>query len=136
MLALSSNNIVKYVACFFVASGTFPTTPQLIAWTSNNFGGSMKRSTSIAVTVMSANLAGVSSSFIYLPKMAPQYRAGHLALMGLLLTAATVACIMRTYFRKQNAKREAIKPSATYTKYEKLQQSDRGEDADFFRFIT
>jgi len=135
MQVASSNDAIKYVGCFFAASGSFPMTPQLMAWISNNVGGSMKRSTSIAFIVMCCNLASISSAFMYLPRMAPKYRPGHSTLLILLCIEGLLAAFMRSYFVRQNAKRERIKPAATYTKLEKMQQSDMGEYAGFFRFI-
>jgi len=40
---------VIYLAMFFVAGGTFPCTPAIVAWLSNNLAGQWKRATGMAL---------------------------------------------------------------------------------------
>jgi len=51
MLITSHNPQVKYAGTFFLAAGAYTTSPQGVAWTGNNIGGSMKRGVGIAMQV-------------------------------------------------------------------------------------
>jgi hypothetical protein len=134
MLILSTSPSVKYVGCFFVAAGLYPSVPQGIAWSSNNIGGSVKRAIGIAMFVMFSNLAAMTSGFIYLPKFGPDYKMGHSILLGSTATSCICAFIMHLYFKRENARREAVKPAVLYTDEDKIKEREMGDDAGFFRY--
>ncbi|KAF2668339.1 MFS general substrate transporter [Microthyrium microscopicum] len=134
ILMNAKGDSVKYFGCCVIACGIFPTVPQAIAWASNNVGGSTKKSITIATFVMFSNAGAVTSSFIYLPAAAPKYTSGHSILLGANAMTCIIATFLTTWFRRENARRDAIKPAAMYTKDEKLLDSEMGENARFFRF--
>jgi hypothetical protein len=136
MLILSESPKVKYVGCFFVASGIYPSVPQGIAWAGNNIGGSVKRAIGIAMFVMFSNLAAMTSGFVYLPKFAPGYRTGHSVLLGSTAMSVVLALFMTVYFGRENTRREAIKPAALYTDEEKVKEREMGDDASFYRYTV
>jgi hypothetical protein len=74
MLIFSTSDHVKYGGCFFVTCGLSPSVSQGIAWASCNIGGSLKRAVGIAMFVMFANIAALTSAF----------SGGRLIAMGIL----------------------------------------------------
>lgn len=94
----------------------------------------MKRSVAIATFVMFSNAGAVTSSFIYLPSMAPRYITGHTILLSSMIIVCSLSTILTLWFRKENARRDAIKPAGLYTREEKMEDSEKGDYARFFRF--
>lgn len=43
MLMATENSAVRYLGCFFLATGIYPNVPLGVAWNANNIGGSLKR---------------------------------------------------------------------------------------------
>jgi hypothetical protein len=103
---------------------------------SNNIGGSCKRAIAIAVYVMIGNLGALTSSFIYLPRFAPDYRVGHTILLCSITTSLIMASILTVWFRRENARREKLKPAALFTKEEKMEDRALGDYARFFRYTV
>jgi hypothetical protein len=97
-------------------------------------GGSCKRAIAIAIYVGLGNLAALASSFIYLPKFAPDYRMGHTILLCSVSWSLLCASVLSLWFRRENARREKIKPAVLYTKEEKEEDRELGDYARFFRY--
>jgi MFS family permease len=136
ILILASEAKTKYIGCFFVASGIYPSVPQGIAWLSNNIGGSLKRSIGIAMFVMFSNFAAMTSGFVYLPRFGPSFRTGHLVLLSTTAMSCALAIWMTLYLGRENRRRDAIKPAALYTDEEKVKERENGDDAGFFRYTV
>ncbi|TID19546.1 putative high-affinity nicotinic acid transporter protein [Venturia nashicola] len=136
ILINSTNDHVKYAGCFFITSGLFPSVPQGLAWASCNIGGTLKRSVGIATFVMFANVAALSSAFIFLPKFGPHYHTSHAILLATSSTGCALSVFMTTWARRENARREAEKPRAAYTDAEMHAQREMGDDAGFWRYTT
>ncbi|QDS70054.1 hypothetical protein FKW77_004210 [Venturia effusa] len=137
IILLTSHDLhVKYAGCFFVTSGLFPSVPQGLAWASVNVGGTLKRSVSIATFVMFANVSALSSAFIFLPRFAPLYRTSFSILLSTTSAGCALSIYMTYWFRRENARREAIKPKATYTEAEMHAQREMGDHAGFWRYTT
>ncbi|KAJ9603420.1 hypothetical protein H2200_012198 [Cladophialophora chaetospira] len=137
MLDASHNAHVKYAGTFFFAAGVYPNVPQCMAWNGNNVGGSTKRSVALALQAMAGNLGGILASFIYLKSDSPQFTKGHSILIGLLTLGATTCTLMTTYYRRENARRDAKhKAIAQYSLDEKASEREKGDSATFFRFTV
>ncbi|KAE9966081.1 hypothetical protein EG327_000233 [Venturia inaequalis] len=136
ILLVSTNDHIKYAGCFFITSGLYPSVPQGMAWASCNTGGTLKRSIGIATFVMFGNMAGLSASFVFMPKFGPHYRVSHAALLATTSTALCLSIFMTIWVRRENARREAVKPRATYTDEEMRAQREMGDDAGFWRYTT
>ena len=137
MLDASHTSGVKYAGTFFFAAGVYPNVPQCMAWNGNNTGGSTKRSVALAMQAMAGNLGGILASFIYLKSDSPQFTKGHSILIGLLALAAIVSATMTTYYRRENARRDAAHKSVEhYTLEQKAEEREKGDHATFFRFTT
>jgi hypothetical protein len=127
MLILSTSDHIKYGGCFFVTCGLFPSVPQGIVWASCNIGGSLKRAVGIAMFVMFANIAALTSAFTYLPKWGPTYRNGHIVLLSTTAFSCALAVFMTTWLGKENRRRDAVKNWEAYTDEEKIAQRELGD---------
>jgi len=136
MLYLATSPRIKYIGCFFVASGIYPSVPQGIAWSSNNIGGSLKRSVGIAMFVMFSNIAAMTSGFVYLPRFGPSFRIGHSVLLATTAMSCSLALFMTMWLGRENRRREMIKPAALYTDEEKIKERDMGDYASFYRYTV
>ncbi|PSK34779.1 hypothetical protein B9Z65_1362 [Elsinoe australis] len=137
MLLGSSSNVVRYIGCFFAVSGIYPNVPQGVAWNGNNIGGSLKRGVGIAMHVGFGNLGGVTASYIYLPRDSPAFRTGHSILLGFISMSTVLSIFMTLYLRRENARRDRVyKKVEDFTEAEKAAQSDKGDNATFFRYTV
>ncbi|OAQ59459.1 high-affinity nicotinic acid transporter [Pochonia chlamydosporia 170] len=137
ILAAVQSNGAKYFACFLVAVGTYPNVPLTVAWNSNNIGGSVKRGVGIAMVVGSGNLGGAVSGFMFRKDDAPRYLSAYLTLVGMMTLTSACSAFLTWYLRKENASRDAeYKAPDEYTIEEKMQESDKGDNATFFRYTV
>ncbi|EKD15411.1 high-affinity nicotinic acid transporter [Drepanopeziza brunnea f. sp. 'multigermtubi' MB_m1] len=137
-LMLVTNGIphVQYAGTFLAASGIYSLVPLITAWTSNNIGGSMKRGVGIAMQVGFGNLGGAISGFVYLSKDGPRFVKGHCILIGLTSMSFILTSIMTLYYRRENARRDAILAEGNYSDEQKLAEREKGDDAMFYRYTV
>ena len=135
MLMASDSSAVRYVGCFFLASGIYPNVPLGVAWNGNNIGGSLKRGVGVACHVGFGNLGGAISGYLFLAKHKPRYISGFSVLLGCQLMSLILSIGMTIYLRRENARRDReYKPPSEYTEAERLAESDKGDNATFFRY--
>jgi hypothetical protein len=77
MLIASDDPKVKYIGCFFAASGIYPNVPAGVAWNGNNIGGSTKRGVGIAMHVGCGNLGGCIAAFLFQSQQGPRFYQGY-----------------------------------------------------------
>ncbi|OAL49681.1 MFS general substrate transporter [Pyrenochaeta sp. DS3sAY3a] len=137
ILITVENNAAKYFACFLVLLGIFPNVPQITSWNSNNIGGSVKRGVGVAMQIGTGNIGGAVAGFIFQSKDAPHYRSGHGILIAMCSVTILVAIFMTLYLRRENARRDAAyKPPSEYTLSEMEVETEKGDDATFFRYTV
>ncbi|CZT49129.1 related to allantoate permease [Rhynchosporium secalis] len=143
LLLLVSNGVshVQYAGTFFAASGIYTMVPMITAWTSNNIGGSLKRGVGIAMQVGFGNLGGAISGFVYLSKDKPRFITGHSVLITLISMSFVLTSFMTIYYRRENARRDAICADrdithGEYTEEMKWQDRERGDNAVWFRYVV
>ncbi|KAH6641941.1 major facilitator superfamily domain-containing protein [Boeremia exigua] len=135
ILITVQNNAVKYFACFLVVTGIYANVPQLASWNSNNIGGSVKRGVGVAMQIGSGNVGGAVAGFIFQAKDAPHYRTGHGILIAMCSLTVLLATGMTLYLQKENTRRDAqYKAPAEYTQAEMELESQKGDNATFFRY--
>ncbi|KAK3377471.1 putative nicotinamide mononucleotide transmembrane transporter protein [Podospora didyma] len=128
---------VKYVGCFFLASGIYPNVPQGVAWNGNNIGGSLKRGVGIAMHVGFGNLGGTISAYLFMPRHGPTYYPGFGTLLACQFMAMTLSVFMTIYLRRENARRDReFKPPHEYTEEERVAERHKGDNASFFRYTV
>jgi len=116
-----------------VAIGIYSYVPQGIAWNANNIGGSTKRGVGMGMQLALGNLGGVASGFVYQPGA---YRQGHIINLSTLVVSVCLYLGMHFYLKHENARRDRLyKHPDQYTREELEAQRERGDDADFFRFM-
>lgn len=129
---------VNYFALFLAASGVYPLVPIIVAWGSNNCGGSLKKGVATAIVVSIGNLGGIVSSFIYPSADKPKYTKGHAVCLAYCAITALCAVIMWVYAIAANKKRAARNAARgrDWTPEEKKELEDRGDHNDWFVYTT
>lgn len=137
MLMTVHSNGAKYFACILVTVGIYPNVPQGVAWNGNNIGGSLKRGVGIAMHVGFGNLGGAVSGFVFRKTDGPRYISGHATLLACVAMSCILSIFMTIYLRRENARRDlAYKAPHEYTRAEKEMESDKGDNATFFRYTV
>lgn len=137
LLTVVEINAVKYFACFLVTSGIYPVVSQGVAWNGNNIGGSLKRGVGIGMHVAFGASGGSAAGFVIRKDDGPRYFSGHLTLLGTTTMSFILSVFMTIYLRRENARRDAAyKDPATYTQEEKLLETEKGDNATFFRYTV
>ncbi|KAK4183648.1 putative high-affinity nicotinic acid transporter [Podospora australis] len=137
MLLATTNAAVRYLGCFFLASGIYPNVPQGVAWNGNNIGGSLKRGVGIAMHVGFGNLGGTISAYLFLTRDRPRYMPGFSTLLACQAMAMILSIFMTIYLRRENARRDReYKPPSEYTEEEKHAEREKGDNATFYRYTV
>ncbi|EKC99973.1 hypothetical protein A1Q2_05737 [Trichosporon asahii var. asahii CBS 8904] len=125
---------VSYFALFLGACGIYPAFPIIVAWGSNNFGGSLKKSVATGILVCSGNSGGVASSFLFPKEDGPRFIKGHCVCIGfsvLLALTGVFWWFYAGYANKKKAARNAAR-AHPWTPEEKRELEDNGEYVDWF----
>ncbi|BEI82522.1 hypothetical protein CcaverHIS002_0303900 [Cutaneotrichosporon cavernicola] len=125
---------VSYFALFFAACGIYPAFPILVAWGSNNFGGSLKKSVATGILICSGNSGGVVSSFLFPKEHQPRFMMGHGVCVGfscLLSLCGVFWWTYATYANNKKTERNAAR-GREWTAEEKLELEDEGDHVDWF----
>ena len=135
MILIATENVAaRYVACFLVVGGVYSYVPQGIAWNANNIGGSTKRGVGMAMQIGFGNLGGVAAGFVYQPG---KYHDGHIVNMSTAAVSVCLSMAMHMYLKRENARRDReYKRADQYSRQELELQRERGDNAEFFRFMT
>ncbi|KAF8309890.1 MFS general substrate transporter [Clavulina sp. PMI_390] len=105
ILLTAHNPKVKYLGTYIAGIGVCPLMPNSVAWMSNNFEGTYKRSVCLAMICGFANLNGAVASNIYRAKDAPNYHMGHsIALAYVAMTVITSLVFMFLLDRENKAR--------------------------------
>lgn len=107
MLFATDKPLVGYIATLIAAAGLYPSSACIIAWTSGNAGGDIKRGAMIALVGGIGNSAAIASSFIYRSQDSPRYLPGHETNIGCCCVLALLTVITMLRFWRVNRKKEA-----------------------------
>ncbi|KAA6411779.1 MAG: MFS general substrate transporter [Lasallia pustulata] len=105
MLLAVNRPIVRYGGTFFIAAGVFPSAPAVMGWLANNLAPHYIRATGTGFQIGIANSAAFIATFIYLPKDAPHFRAGHSINIGMLVLSLILTTTTILYVKWENGKR-------------------------------
>lgn len=97
---------LRYFSMFLFASGAYTATPATLATTAQNIGGYYRRGTAIALLVVSGNLGGLTSTWLFRSNQAPHYRLGYLVNMSVLSASLVSLVVARVYITMENRRRE------------------------------
>ncbi|PSK43117.1 hypothetical protein B9Z65_7071 [Elsinoe australis] len=124
---------VRYMAVFFVVTGTYIAQPVVIVWLSNNLGGSYKRGIGSAIQICFGNFSGIIASNIFVAKSAPRYFSGYGTVMGLLFLCGLLSTVFAFGLMRENKKRDRGERDHLLQLSEEEQQN-LGDDHPTFRF--
>ncbi|GMK56633.1 hypothetical protein CspeluHIS016_0304730 [Cutaneotrichosporon spelunceum] len=134
LLLANISTAVSYFALFFAACGIYPAFPIIVAWGSNNIGGTLKKSVGTGLLICSGNSGGVVSSFLFPKEHGPRFIMGHAVCVGfsfLLTVCAVIWWFYATYANKKKAERNAARDHP-WTEEEKRELEDEGDHVDWF----
>ncbi|KAK8083792.1 hypothetical protein PG996_002573 [Apiospora saccharicola] len=138
MLAGSGNAAVQYAGTVFAAIGIYSQIPLCLAWNGANIGGSLKRGTGIAMQVMGGNCGGIIASYVYLTPDGPRYIKGHSILIGFVAMSFFLTLFMITWFRRENARRDALTQQQIgdeeLTEEQKKMERELADNVPWFRY--
>ncbi|KAK8140201.1 hypothetical protein PG984_000267 [Apiospora sp. TS-2023a] len=138
MLAGSGDAAVQYAGTVFAAIGIYSQIPLCLAWNGANIGGSLKRGTGIAMQVMGGNCGGIIASYVYLTPDGPRYIKGHSILIGFVVMSFFLTLFMITWFRRENARRDALTQQQIgdqeLTEEQKKMERELADNVPWFRY--
>lgn len=138
LLLANISTKVSYFALFLGSCGIYPALPILVAWGSNNFGGSLKKSVGTGILICSGNSGGVASSFLFPSRDGPRFIKGHSVCVGFSILLASTGVIWWVYATAANAKKRARNEARgrPWTDEEKRELQDEGDHVDWFFYTV
>ncbi|KAL5531264.1 hypothetical protein ACEPAG_4141 [Sanghuangporus baumii] len=106
ILLLSRHAALSYFATFVAAIGIFTSVPNAVAWVSNNFEGSYKRSVSMAIAIGCGNLTGAITANTYRSRDTPWYTLGHAVTLGFILIGLLGSAAFHLLLSAENKRRD------------------------------
>jgi MFS family permease len=130
LMAVVSNNNVKYFGAFLAVSGATAALPVLLAWLNNNMVGSTKAGTASAMVISFSSIGGVVAGQMYRMTEAPVFALSHLTNMAFMILSIITALALRYGLSRENAKFEAMKSSGDCN----IKERSDGLDLTNFRY--
>jgi len=97
---------VRYLAVFFITTGTYITQPLTIVWLSNNMGGHYKRAFGSAIQIGVGNIGGIIGSTIYLQNESPRFHTGYSVGLGMMWLCGVMCTVFWVHLMRENRRRE------------------------------
>lgn len=125
---------VSYFALFLASCGIYPAFPIIVAWGSNNFGGSLKKSVATGILICTGNSGGVASSFLFPAEDKPRFIKGHAVCVAFSLLLSLTGVFWWFYAGWANRQKEARNAlrEHPWTVEERLELQDAGDHVDYF----
>ncbi|KXN73678.1 MFS general substrate transporter [Conidiobolus coronatus NRRL 28638] len=130
LMAVVSNNNVKYFGAFLAVAGATAALPVVLSWLNNNMVGSTKAGTASAMVISFSSLGGVVAGQMYLKSEAPAFTPSHLTNMAFMILSIISALALRYGLSRENAKLEAMASSGDYN----IKERSDGLDLTNFRY--
>jgi len=124
---------VRYMAVFFVCTGTYISQPVAIVWLANNLSGHYKRAIGLAVQVGFGNIGGIIASNIFQTNQSPHFYVGYSVSLGMLLFGGIMATVLAVGLTMENKKREGGE-RAHRLHLDQHELGNLGDDDPRFRF--
>ncbi|EPE02581.1 mfs transporter [Ophiostoma piceae UAMH 11346] len=122
---------VSYLGTFFAAGGIYPATALVLSWSAVNVSGQTKRAVAGAMQISIGNLGAVMGTQLYRANDGPRYIVGHSVALAYLVANVAVSGTLYYLLRKENKKRDAIKPETQNIGY---QEDWTGDEDPGWRF--
>jgi MFS family permease len=134
LLLANVSSGVSYFALFLGACGIYPAFPIIVAWGSNNFGGSLKKAVATGFLICSGNSGGIASSFLFPKEDGPRFVMGHSVCIGFSCLLSLTGVFWWFYAAWANGRKHARNAAREYpwTAEEKKELEDEGDHVDWF----
>ncbi|KAI0716549.1 MFS general substrate transporter [Earliella scabrosa] len=106
LLAVPSNNRVRYFATFCITTGTYVPIGVIIAWFAHNLGSETKKAAGMPLYMVIGQCGSVLGSHLFPATEGPRYLKGFGVICGLDFLAAMVAVILTVSYRVENQRRD------------------------------
>lgn len=97
---------IRYIAIFFVLTGSSITQPVVLVWLNNNLGGHVKRSVGSALQIGFGNCAGIVASCIFITAESPTYPVGYGVSLALLWVSGLASTAFLFGLWRENRNRD------------------------------
>ncbi|EEP76479.1 predicted protein [Uncinocarpus reesii 1704] len=124
---------VRYMAVFFVTTGTYIVQPVTIVWMANNLGGHYKRAIGLAIQVGFGNIGGIIASNIFVRTDAPRYFVGYGVALGMMIFCGFMSLVFAVGLVRENRLRAEGKRDDRLQLDESI-LGNMGDDDPRFRF--
>jgi hypothetical protein len=124
---------VRYMAVFFITTGTYIVQPITIVWLANNLSGHYKRAVGLAIQVSFGNIGGIIASNIFETAEAPRYFLGYGLSLALMVFCGMMATVLAIGLTIENRKRDRGERDYRLQMPEH-ELSNLGDDDPRFRF--
>ncbi|PGH06063.1 hypothetical protein AJ80_08231 [Polytolypa hystricis UAMH7299] len=107
IVVISTKSAVRFFGMFLMPLGAMPAVQIGFSWIATSFPRPMvKRSATIAMCSLTANIASIYGSYMFPASAAPQYIAGGSANAGLCVLVAGITVVLRLVHARENRKLE------------------------------
>ncbi|KMU83864.1 nicotinamide mononucleotide permease [Coccidioides immitis H538.4] len=124
---------VRYMAVFFVCTGTYIVQPVAIVWMANNLGGHYKRAIGLAIQVGFGNIGGIIASNIFVMEDRPRYFVGYGVSLAMMIFCGVMSIVFAIGLVRENKLREQGKRDDRLQLEERI-LGNMGDDDPRFRF--
>ncbi|KAF8125942.1 MFS general substrate transporter [Boletus edulis] len=132
ILYMQTKPSVGIVGVVLTAMGVYPPIPIILAWTSSNAGGDVKRSVAIATVTSLASAGGICGSFIFFDP--PRFHIGLAITMGLLVFSLLTCLFTMWDYNRINKQKEKWCDEHGITDERNEEFKDKGDDSPLFRY--
>ncbi|KAI2487090.1 ProP Permease major facilitator superfamily [Pyrenophora tritici-repentis] len=119
---------LSFAGCFIVALGLWVATGIAFSWIGVNNPRYGKRAFASGMQITIGNCSGVAAPFLYSADMAPTYRAGYGATIGMLALGIAIYTSLHMYFRMKNKRKLSGKEDWRIEGKTEEQIAEMGED--------
>ncbi|RPD81550.1 MFS general substrate transporter [Lentinus tigrinus ALCF2SS1-7] len=108
LLAVPSNNHVRYFATFCITIGAYCAIGLIISWYAHNFGSETKKAAGTPLYMSLGQGGSILGSHLFPSTQGPRYIKGFAVTAALLFLAALSALVLTVYYRRENKRRDCL----------------------------
>ncbi|KAK6432571.1 hypothetical protein LTR95_011260 [Oleoguttula sp. CCFEE 5521] len=131
---IKNNMSTCYFAVCLACFGLYPIAPGVQAWNMSNLAGPAKRAMGIGYLTGVGNMGGITGSFIFIDKEAPEYTTGFGSSLA-FAAAGTVAVLMLEYLLwRSNKADQQLTEDEVMAQYGKEELDRMGDKSPLFKY--
>lgn len=135
VLGATENPVVRYVGCFFTASGLYTAMPLIVCWASLNNGSHIRKGCGSAFQIGFGNIGGIIATFIFLSKDAPVYRPGLATSISAVCFAIVTGLVYFYVLRRLNHLKKTDEYQKKFYAQDERTQAMAGDRAPTFEYL-